>query len=853
MDRAGQLAKTYTFYMVGFLLLKFLLLLCDNGRSGVLDAIMSFAQARTPYFLVGLILWSIYIILYLYANLLNYECLYQSLLLECYIDRNAWPYANYGVVFGNCMTLSLFPEISQYGGTGNVMWGWGGGTESIRVKVIGNPPPGDAPLYLASRPMVFSEQVTLTLSLATKDQLDFEAGEKKVKLVQLDAEGTDGKRREELLLQCIRGGNMGFYAPLCVECLVFTAEGQLVLPSKIRDGKTCLTWSHPVEGNVANEDFGMRLLEEMREEILLHLPGKKATVDKWGILTLFLDCRNGNTGLGMVLKLEETVDELGMGGVSCMPADSMESMVDLMTDSSIDKTGKYCLLIDIYAQKDQFEFSRIICERNKLMALRALCRRTWRNWLDSDGNGGRKDSATGIGARPSAEAEPDRGNLLIRSPFFERVKNYFQSIPQRLERLLGPRIREITMAFVLFLLDKRIDPVVVKAFQRFSWRGGKGGPLWNWEVAPQGVGAVVSSELLPLGVLAVLLLLWLAVRRVPLRLRGHYWLEESFSLFGNRNILGPGSFHGYDVSTVHFRVTDQVNHFPEKLRRTNLFKSFPDDGIKYFMTDCNLRGDGIECVLGQCRFSDVRAVQEMVRSHSKGELNGFGTECEEQFNKYSDAMKALSGGRMPLQKRGDIPPNSLCAHSIIITRDGYVVVMERSPNVYYFPSSFSVSTEEQMSVQDVYNDDTRLRGWVERMCEEELGLTKRNSGRNSIGDMRLMSIFQEKGVLNVSLALVLRLNIKKSQLQAIIRHFPRKDYEGTFVFLRWEELYNRFAQAVLAGEKTSSGNPVFHPSSVYRMYWGAIAEMRFDIARRLIRLDEAIKSRNEMVTPAAIA
>jgi hypothetical protein len=851
MDRAGRLARTYTFYMVGFLLLKFLLLLCENGGAGVLGAIMPFARARALYFFIGLALWGAYGVLRLYASLLNYECLYQSLLLECYIDREAWPFANYGVVFGHCMTLSLFPEISQYGGAGNVMWGWGN-TGSIRVNVMGNPPSGDAPLYLSARPMVFSEQATLTLSLATRDQLDMEAGKRNVKLVQLDAEGTDGKRRGEMLLQCIRGGGVDFYAPLSVECLVFTAEGQLVLPPKRGEEKTRLTWSHPVGGNAANEEFGARLMEEIREEVVSRIPGGKATVGKWGILALFLDCRNGNAGLGMVLKLKETADELG-GGVACVPADSMESLAGLMTDPSIDKTGRYCLLIDIYAQKDQFEFSRIICEGNKLRALRALGCRAWRNWLDSDGDGGAKDPAAGIMARSPSGAEPANGDQLIESPFLERLKNFFQTLPQRLERLLGPRIREIIMAFVLFLLDKRIDPVVVKAFQRLSKGGGGGGLPWHWDVPPRGLGAVVSSELLPLGVLAALLLLWLAVRKVPLRLRGPCWLGESSSLFGNRNVVGPRSFHGYDVSSVHFRLTDRMHRFPEKLRGTGLYKSFPDDGVKFCLTDCNLRGDGVECVLGQCRFSDVRAVQEMVKAHSKGVLREYGAECEEQFDKYADAMRALSARRMPLSKRGDIPPHSLCAHTLIVTRDGYVVVMERSPNVYYFPSSFSVSSEEQLSVQDVYDDDTRLRGWVERMCEEELGLTKRNSGRNSIGDMRLMSIFQEKDVLNVSLALVLRLNIRKRQLQAIIRHFPRKDYEGTFTFLRWEELYNRFARAVLAGEKTVSGNPVFHPSSVYRMYWGAIAELRFDIARRLVRLDEAVKSRREAVAPAAKA
>jgi hypothetical protein len=103
-----------------------------------------------------------------------------------------------------------------------------------------------------------------------------------------------------------------------------------------------------------------------------------------------------------------------------------------------------------------------------------------------------------------------------------------------------------------------------------------------------------------------------------------------------------------------------------------------------------------------------------------------------------------------------------------------------------------------------------------------------------------MSVFQEKDIMNVSLALVLWLNVKSKQLQAIIQHYPRKDNEGTFAFLKWEELYNWYVHTIIPKGKTPSEDCNFHPTSIYRMYWGAIASLRFDIARRILDLESLI-------------
>ena len=835
-DTVGRWARKYTFYMVGFLLLKFLLRLCEMkwpGTVGAIAMVKPFLQERWILLLIGFVLWSVYGILCVYADLFNRENLYQSLLLEYYIDKEVWPYVNHGVAFGNCITLALFPEISQYADPGNVMWGWGN-NGTILTPDIGNSFRAETPLYLVSKPAVFSEQITMDLKLATKDQLNAMERAKGKKLVQLDE--LEDKKRKELLFQCIRGGEIDFPAQLHVECLVFTADGKLIIPPKNGSDKNSITWSFPTKAYMTKGDFCNCLLAEFQKGIL----GKDVTVDKWGIQALFLDCHNGNAGLSMVLRLKETAEELG-NGYSCVLADSIDDVVGLMADISIDKIGRYCLLIDVYAQIDQFEFSRKLCARNKRKTLKALLARAWRNGCGSD-DGTRGLSKVGI----PAKAELEGNSLFVRHPFVERFKNFFLSIFQRLKKWFHPRIKGIVFAYCLFLLENRSDQVVVKIPRKLCevWKAVKVADLNGlWELIKKGFWYCISADFLPLSVLCALLVLWFVVWRIPWRPRNFRWLNKADSLMGNRNIIGVEDFRGYGFSSAHFRVTGTEHPFPGRRRCRHcvipeICNPSSDDRIKYLLVDYNLSPNGIECVLDQCRFSDTQAVQQMIKSHNTGELGRHEEKYEQQFYEYSKAMEALVKQQGTLQNRRKIPPHSLCAHTLIITKDGYIVVMERSSQVSCFASCLSVSTEEQMSVLDVYNDDVRLRSWVERMCEEELGLTKRNSGSDSIGDIRLMSVFQEEDIMNVSLALVLWLNVKSKQLQAIIRHYPRKDYEGTFVFLKWEELYNWYVHTIITKEKTPSGDYVFHPTSIYRMYWGAIASLRFDIARRILHLSE---------------
>ena len=136
-----------------------------------------------------------------------------------------------------------------------------------------------------------------------------------------------------------------------------------------------------------------------------------------------------------------------------------------------------------------------------------------------------------------------------------------------------------------------------------------------------------------------------------------------------------------------------------------------------------------------------------------------------------------------------------------------------------------------MSILDIYDDGVRLGTWIERMCEEELGLTKRNSNSRTLGEIRLMSVFQEKEILNVALCLAMKLRVTKRGLESILKYFPRKDYEGTFLFVKVEDLWNHYLKSI------RDGREIYHPTSIYRIFWAALTVKRFDIARRILALE----------------
>jgi len=153
-------------------------------------------------------------------------------------------------------------------------------------------------------------------------------------------------------------------------------------------------------------------------------------------------------------------------------------------------------------------------------------------------------------------------------------------------------------------------------------------------------------------------------------------------------------------------------------------------------------------------------------------------------------------------------PNTLCLHLLVITSDNKVLITKRSPDVAWFPNTWSASIEENMSIKDLDGDrSTSVLRWGERALLEELGITENvYDPRN----LRVLSVFLESNILNMGLCGHVFLNIPSEQLSRIIRSLPRADYE----FTAWDFL--EYKDDEIISEITKPTLP-YHPSSRYRL------------------------------------
>lgn len=155
-------------------------------------------------------------------------------------------------------------------------------------------------------------------------------------------------------------------------------------------------------------------------------------------------------------------------------------------------------------------------------------------------------------------------------------------------------------------------------------------------------------------------------------------------------------------------------------------------------------------------------------------------------------------------------PHTFCLHMVVITDDDKVLITKRGPNLHWYPNTWSCSVEEQASIDDLRGgvDGTMLR-WGKRALLEELG-----AGDSSYSDdnLRLISVFLESDVLNMSLCGHIRLNITSDQLSETIKRKPRKDKE----FTAWE--YLEYSDDTLMSEILKPRAAyTYHPTSGYRM------------------------------------
>lgn len=187
---------------------------------------------------------------------------------------------------------------------------------------------------------------------------------------------------------------------------------------------------------------------------------------------------------------------------------------------------------------------------------------------------------------------------------------------------------------------------------------------------------------------------------------------------------------------------------------------------------------------------------------------------------YKDVVAVDPSKRDPLiqeivvgEKRIANFPHTLCLHLVIITDDRKVLITKRAPDVEYYPNTWSSSLEENMALKDLEGGvEGAVLRWGKRALLEELGLTEDVYSTNNL---RILSVFLESDILNISLCGHVILNISSAQLRKIIRGLPRMDYE----FTAWDFLEYRDDE--LVADILHPSLP-YHPTTRYRLLMALI-------------------------------
>ena len=820
-ERFGCFVKKLSLFWFGVFALE-IFLLFQNGTIKCLVADGLLMQINLLAIAIIPCLWVIYLIFDFLIAAFDLSRIYQILLSKYFTKGSAASCAEFGVVLENCSTIVLFPDVSPSEGKGKKVWGWGAEAyiNSDFSKCLDDK---ETVLCLGAKPKAFSEHVSMNL-----------------KLVAVNKENLRILRKEdrtEVVRQFFTDGKLGFDAPIHGECLILTADGKFVAPAKYADK---LTWrinlQSPTEAT-QNEDFCAFYFENVQKEVscILEGTGNEQPFCKTGILSLYLKHDTGEVGICTVIELGKKSDEFKNEKIRFIDATNERMIAEIVSDSKKHDEGRYCALIYAYAQKDALKYSEEFCRINKNKILSALLRA---NKVYAEDVSAEKDSSSNCSFEtyfhsklPDA-ADKRQSPFFIRSSKWSSATNFF-----RCKRIPGSWIWGVVVFVLVFILENILLPIITSGdFAQLSVR----------EFFIALCGNFPDKSLLVLVcaafVLATLVIGIIHNRFVEKRQRKILDKGERAVKHGNfevRGIFLAGDFNGYDPLSVKLRLTPYEHHFPQDLKEESLgfYKADPDDGMKFVISEFQNRRNVLECRLDKCKYTDVRAVQQLVLHAKDGP-------AKKQLDTYREALSKLnpcSKDMLTDKYRRNLPPNALCAHVVVMTQDGYVVVMKRDSQTFYSPCAIAVSAEEQMSQNDIYEDKVRLNNWVERLCEEEMGLTIDNCNRESLGDIRVMSIFEEKDILNVAICIVLKLNITRRQLQAIMKYFPRKDYEGIFAFAKMEDVWNHYVKTMNEDKnKTSNNEPdKYHPTSIYRLYWCAVREQRFDIAAKILAFLES--------------
>ncbi len=173
-------------------------------------------------------------------------------------------------------------------------------------------------------------------------------------------------------------------------------------------------------------------------------------------------------------------------------------------------------------------------------------------------------------------------------------------------------------------------------------------------------------------------------------------------------------------------------------------------------------------------------------------------------------------------------PNAFCLHLIVVTSDGFLLLVHRSARLAYNANVWSLSIEEQLASEDINSSTSRqmFSKWAHRLLHEELGLTEDDVKDTEI---RALSVFLEGDVLNCAIAAVAFLPLDSRSLDTVIRagHSPDKEFDD-WRYVREDELLGELLHPTRA----------YHTTAPYRMLVFLASRSSFQtLVRRIVSVD----------------
>lgn len=807
-EKMWEYAICYWKYIFSFCLLQFLdMFLSKEGFHWT-----PFLSLELLVFgIIGLVLFGIHAYYYFHCKFRNREVHYDKILKEYYVDNSIREYSNFGICWKHVMTLMAHPEMHPRGKADRVFWGWA--DDGIIGIAKGQNPSEryENGFSLKKRPWTCTEQKNINLEVVQP----------------LSDEQLSEEKFRESFEQCMKKDIISYSNQLFFYPLFLDEEGRVVKInfSEEQDGvgflRPMLVTEDllDMESEKIHDNYGylketifQKSVEQL--QILAGLSGEeKWKTTRFGIASVFQqtihqDNELPKIGLLSFIQLESSViEQLMQVNAKLTYLSTDNEIIEFLFDETNSEIDQYALLMYVYTKKKRYEFVESF-----IGAFRKIEKTIRRKKLPMEHQ---KQNKIYLGT--AEESISSKIKLWIRRQIYNLSKFIVESPWNKI------------LFLVVFALENVIEPFTAgSAKVEITVES-----IWEALVIDN-IGTIIL--LMTMGVCWIILLFVFSLDSVKKKLNPGLDMVDSLTttdkkekyvqIGKNTNLFWADDLvEGWDGDKVEISVVREDYRLTEELRQyeNEKIRDEKNDGTKFRMISVSEdeERDKLQILVDRCKYTDTMRVQEMLRQH-RASVTG-----EACYSIYRNELINLKE-RSAAIRLENIPPNSMCMHAVIITKDDYVLLTTRGENLSYYPGAYDCSAEEQLHMDDFEQDGVRIKNWVTRFLEEEIGLTADNCGSSTVGKISLLSVFIEEDALNIALAVKIRLNTTKKQLEAILDNWPRKDYEFKYQLVNWEALVEQFELV-----QRETGKKDFHPTCVNRIYLVACSEMRFDMANRI--------------------